>query len=130
MNSLVLRRNDLLDNFFDKFFENDFFNWNNKYSYSESFEIMKVKEQEDDLLIYVNVAGLKKDDIKLEISEKRVLTISYKGGRLEDEEISLKNSFTLPKYVDPESADANVDNGVLRITLKKAVKDKKLIEVK
>lgn len=90
----------------------------------------------------VDLPGVKKEDIKVDLKEN-VITIS--GERRHKEEISEKDfyrvetrfgkfsrSFTLPDDADIENIDASSDNGVLEVVIPKLAKPKgvKTIEVK
>ncbi len=103
-----------------------------------------VNTREDDKAYHIEVdlPGVKKDDIHVDVSEG-VLTIS--GERKFKEEVKEKDyykiessfgkferSFRLPDDVDEEHIDAQTKDGVLEVTLPKVKKEekKKKIEVK
>ena len=90
----------------------------------------------------VDLPGVKKEDIKVDLKEN-VITVS--GERRHKEEINEKDyyrletrfgkfsrSFTLPDDADIENIDASSDNGVLEVVIPKLAKAKgvKTIEVK
>lgn len=92
--------------------------------------------------IDIDLPGVKKEDIKVDLKEN-VITIS--GERRHKEEISEKDfyrvetrfgkfsrSFTLPDDADIENIDASTDSGVLEVVIPKLAKPKgvKTIEVK
>lgn len=79
--------------------------------------------------IEVDLPGVKKEDIHVEVKDNR-LTIS--GERKTKEEVNeesyhriessygkFERSFTLPEDVDAENVDASCDNGVLEVVLPK-----------
>jgi HSP20 family protein len=87
-------------------------------------------ETTDEYVFKLDVPGLSKEDVKVEI-ENGVLTIS--GTRKEDKEAkkedylriesyegAFSRSFTLPKNVDAEKVVANIKNGVLELRVGKA----------
>lgn len=91
--------------------------------------------------IEVDLPGVKKEDIHVEVKDNR-LTIS--GERKTKEEVNeesyhriessygkFERSFTLPEDIDAENVDASCDNGVLEVVLpKKERSPSKKIQVK
>lgn len=91
--------------------------------------------------IEVDLPGVKKEDIKVDVSD-RTLTIS--GNRHSKEEVNEKDyyryessygkfqrSFTLPDNVDTENVTASCEDGVLEVVVPKTQKEEtKKIEVK
>ena len=84
---------------------------------------LDVVENDDNYLVYVDVPGYERSDIKLQF-EDDTLTINVKerdskGTILsERSKPSAKRSYTF-KGVDKESIKANLENGVLLVTLNK-----------
>ena len=91
-----------------------------------------VREREKDFLIDVELPGIEKKDIKVEVKND-VLTIS--GERNDEHEVSEKGyrnverhygkferSFTLPDTVKAENITAAYKNGVMTLTLPKTEK--------
>jgi HSP20 family protein len=91
-----------------------------------------IHENKKDLVISASLAGLKKEDIKVDIDED-VITIS--GEKKEEKEQEDKNyyrreqsygsfqrSIKLPDYVDADKAKAAYKNGVLEIKIPKIAK--------
>lgn len=99
-----------------------------------------VSENEKEFLIDVEVPGLNKEDIHVDL-ENRTLTISGERSREEKEETkqyhrierhygSFSRSFTLPDNIDEKSVEASYNNGILHIVIgKKEEMTKKKIEV-
>ena len=98
-----------------------------------------VVENDDEFIIEMELAGVKKEDIIID-TENDVLTIEAE--RKKDEELKysrretyvgkLKRSFVLPDNVDAEAIKASLSEGILSVTIPKAVdetKKKKQIEV-
>lgn len=103
---------------------------------------VNTREGEFAYLVDVDLPGVKKEDIKVDLN-KGVLTIS--GERKTKEEVKQEDyykietyfgkfsrSFTLPDNVDIENIEAKSDNGVLEIVIPKLKDDvsKKSIEIK
>ncbi len=93
-----------------------------------------VDESEQAYLVCVDVPGVRKEDIKVDMSDN-ILTVS--GERKHQDEVKegrshlyersfgkFRRSFTLPSTVDTEHIEANVEDGVLRIVLPKSEQSK------
>jgi HSP20 family protein len=72
-----------------------------------------VSETEEKFLLSVDLPGMKKEDIKIELKDQ-VLTIS--GERKTEK---YQRSFTLPTVVDGNKVEARYEDGVLELTLPK-----------
>ncbi len=93
------------------------------------------RETEDAYFIEIDLPGVKKDDIEIDVKDN-VLTVS--GERKVKEEMKEENyykiesrygkftrSFTLPKNVNIDKISANSENGVLEIKIPKLEEVKK-----
>jgi HSP20 family protein len=89
-----------------------------------------IAEDENNMYLHVELAGLAKEDVQVTVSDDRVLTI--KGERKNENKEEGKNfvrvervygefarSFQLPDNVKADDIDAKFENGVLNITLPK-----------
>ncbi|MEN3027327.1 MAG: Hsp20/alpha crystallin family protein [Chlorobiota bacterium] len=100
-----------------------------------------ITEDEQHIYIHAELPGVRKEDVKVSISEDRVLTIQ--GEKKEERKEEGRNflrmervfgsfcrSFALPENVKIDEVDAKFENGVLTITLPKVTPSKpKEIEV-
>ncbi|MBD3248017.1 Hsp20 family protein [Candidatus Falkowbacteria bacterium] len=111
----------------DQWIEND---------YEEGQLAIDVYETEDQIIIKSTMAGVKPEDIDISINND-MLTI--RGKREEEENIreenylykecywgSFSRSIILPTEVDNKNIDAELENGVLTVSLKKVTRDKKI----
>ncbi len=86
-------------------------------------------ETENDYVFKLQVPGMSKDDIKVEVKEN---TLTIGGERKEDTEVKRENyhrvesysgafsrSFVLPKNVDSSNVEAQLKNGVLELRVSK-----------
>lgn len=89
-----------------------------------------VEETEHAYLLSVDLPGLKKEEVKVDLSEN-VLTISGErkretenkengGRRYESSYGHFMRSFTLPQSIDASKVEANMEDGVLRVALPKS----------
>jgi HSP20 family protein len=120
----------------DNFFEKPFFN-------GEKLPAVNIRETKDNYEVEVAVPGFKKDDFKV-TTENGLLTISAETKFEKNEEkenytrqefscSSFARSFSLPENVVEEDISANYHDGLLKIELKKSVKNlppKKEVKVK
>ncbi len=85
-----------------------------------------VVDRPEDLLVLINLPGVEKSDIDLQLTED-LLTVTAKGIEQEGRYIRrerpgiLKREIKLPAEVKPEEARAKSQNGVLEVQLPKLV---------
>jgi HSP20 family protein len=81
-----------------------------------------VYEDDAAYMAVLDLPGVKKEDVKLDLVE-RTLTVSAERRRQQaDAPVqALQRSFTLPKDVSTEAITAKLEEGVLTLTLPKAV---------
>lgn len=101
----------------------------------------EITEQDGHYLLSIDVPGIRKDDIKINVTDN-VLTVSGERKReekTEDSKVrrversygSFKRSFTLPNTIDADQIEAHYEDGVLELSLPKApTAQAKTIEIK
>jgi len=143
---LLERREDFFRSFrelqreIDRIFD-DFFRMGPRETGGRFVPDVDIYETENDLVIELDVPGLKKDDIKISVQDG-ILVISGEKRIERDEKKKnymivercfgkFERAFNLPDYVDAEKIKAKYENGVLMINIpKKEGKKKKVIDVK
>ncbi len=124
----------------DKFFDDDFFTLPASNYSAIRNPLHDVIETDKDYIVEVSLAGVKKENIKIDI-EDDVLTINAE--RKENEQKYNKKqtyygkyvkSFTLPESIDKENIQASFEDGILKLGIPKmeieAKKEVKQIEIK
>jgi HSP20 family protein len=117
---------------FDRFFENDMFDWTNR-NFSDTnttLPSVNVKEDKDSFVVEMAAPGFEKDDFKIELnndvltisSEKKMENETKEDARFTKREFSYQSfcrSFTLPVTVENEKISAKYENGILNIAIPK-----------
>lgn len=102
-----------------------------KFDFAPSCEIT---EQENNYLMKVDLPGVKKDQVKVEVDGDR---LTIRAERKEEKEENTKKrhlseiaygsyvrSFSVPQAIDPNKIEAKFDDGVLTVTVPKAQANK------
>lgn len=102
---------------------------------SESVPSVNISEDKNEYRIAMAAPGLKKSDIKIELSDGVLTISSEKEDSKEEKESrytrkeysysSFSRSFMLPEQVDQDHIDAGYENGVLLLVLPKKEESKK-----
>jgi HSP20 family protein len=119
---------NLLDSFFDDLFEFKTLSGNGMVVRNPLHDII---ETEKDFQVQMALAGVKKEDITLNV-ENGVLNIKAER-KASDQKFNIKQtfygkyekSFTLPDSVDGENIQAAFEDGMLKLTIPKLVELKK-----
>ncbi|MFA5417162.1 MAG: Hsp20/alpha crystallin family protein [Bacteroidales bacterium] len=128
----LVRFSNQFPSLFDRFFENDMFDWSNK-NYSDTnttLPSVNIKEDHDGFEVELAVPGFKKNDFKIELnnnvltisSEKKVENETKDGQYFNKREFSYQSfsrSFTLPGTVESEKIKAKYVDGILKIEMPK-----------
>lgn len=78
----------------------------------------EVSEQDDHYAISLDIPGVKKDEIKIEVLDKN-LTISGERKKFEKSYGTFKRSFVLPSTVSTDKIEAHYEDGVLNLYVPK-----------
>ena len=127
--TLVRRTNRNLDSLMNDFMGGDFFmNQNGMYCGHKTLPAVNIIEDENQYLIELAAAGLKKEDFTIELNNGR-LSVSAKPVEGEDKVkytqrefnyAGFNRTFAVPKQkVDDGAISASYVNGVLRVALPK-----------
>lgn len=128
----LVRFSNAYPTLFDRFFDNDLFDWSNRNfsSTNTTLPSVNIKETNDDFEVEVAAPGFSKTDFKIELNHD-VLTVSSdkeienetKDGqqftRREFSYQSFSRSFTLPNSADSDKIKALYENGILKIVIPK-----------
>jgi len=143
----LVRFSNQMPSLFDRFFENDLFDWSNQnYSNTNTtLPAVNIKEDKDGFEVEMSAPGLDKKDFKIELnnnvltisSEKEVENETKEGQQFTRREFSYQSfsrSFTLPETVEGEKIKAKYESGILSINIPKKEEAKtkpvKQIEIK
>lgn len=97
-------------------------------------------ETDKEVVFTAEIPGIKKEDMKINVTENRIdVSVETKGEKEKKEREEyyyesryqgFKSSYSTPVEIDPEKVKASYKNGVLEIRAKKAeIKEKKKIEI-
>ncbi len=132
---------------FDRFFENDMFDWSNRNfsNTNTTLPAVNIKEDKDGFEVEMSAPGFEKGDFKIELnnslltisSEKKIENETKEGQHFTRKEFSYQSfsrSFTLPETVEGEKIAAKYENGILSVSIPKKEEAKprpvKQIEIK
>ena len=128
----LVRFSNQFPSLFDRFFENDMFDWSNRnYSTTNTtLPSVNIKEDTEGYKVEVAAPGFSKKDFKIEInndvltisSEKKVEDETKEGEQFTKREFSYQSfsrSFSLPHTVENEKISAKYENGILNIIIPK-----------
>ena len=143
----LVRFSNQMPSLFDRFLENDLFDWSNRnYSNTNTtLPAVNIKEDEDGFEVEMSAPGLDKKDFKIELnnsvltisSEKKIENETKEGQQFSRREFSYQSfsrSFSLPESAESEKIEAKYENGILTVNIPKKEEAKpkptKQIEIK
>lgn len=100
-----------------------------------------VEETDDRFMLSLDLPGVNKDDVKIEIQDNQLLISGHRKQEHEHKDSSrvsieriygeFQRAFTIPSQVDPEKIEAVFQDGVLHVAVPKVESAKpKMIEIK
>ena len=117
---------------FDRFFENDLFDWSSRNfsNTNTTLPSVNIKESSENFEVEVAAPGFTKNDFRIELnhdlltvsSDKQIDNETKEGQQFSLREFSYQSfsrSFTLPNTADSEKIGAKYENGILRILIPK-----------
>lgn len=128
---------DRMDAMFDSFFRSDDLVEDKSKEYRRA--IANTRETNKEYITEIEIPGIDKKDINVSVTDNGIEVKAESKSEIKDKD-KLEKSYvkfyrhvSLPKNVDPNKANAEYKNGVLKITvpkLKIEQKKKKLLEIK
>lgn len=137
------RMESVFDRFLDRFFS-DFFprRWRGEWLPQMAWTpVVDLLDKQGHLLLRADLPGLKREDIKISVSDDNLLTISGETKQLREENResfyrcercygAFSRTVQLPVGVIPEKVEATLKDGILEVKLpKKEVKKAKELEI-
>lgn len=129
---LLVKNSNQLPSLFDRFFEGDLFDWNNRNfsNTNTTLPSVNIKEDSDRFTVEVAAPGFEKTDFKIELkhnsltisSEKKVENEAKEGEFFTKREFSYQSftrSFTLPQIADGDKIEAVYEKGILTVSIPK-----------
>ena len=121
-----------LPSLFDRFFENDMYDWSNK-NFSDTnttLPAVNIKANDEGFSVEMVVPGFEKTDFKIDLnnnlltisSEKKIENELKEGEQFTRREYSYQSfsrSFTLPDTANGEEITAKYKNGILNVIIPK-----------
>jgi HSP20 family protein len=117
---------------FDRFFDNDLFDWSNRNfsTTNTTLPSVNIRESKESFEVEVAAPGLNKNDFKIELNHDLLTVSSEKKVEHETKDDqhftcrefsyqSFNRSFTLPNIADSEKIEAKYENGILKVTIPK-----------
>lgn len=78
-----------------------------------------IYENKDEILIYADIPGVTQEDLAVNF-DKDQLTIEARRAAGSERAFDYKRTFVVPRGIDAERIGANLQNGVLKLTLPKS----------
>lgn len=115
---------------FDRFLENDMFDWSNRNfsNTNTTLPAVNIKEDKDGYEVEMSAPGFEKNDFNIELnnglltisSEKKIENEIKEGQQYTRREFSYQSfsrSFTLPETIESDKISAKYENGILSIRI-------------
>ncbi|MGZ3653180.1 MAG: Hsp20/alpha crystallin family protein [Bdellovibrionota bacterium] len=114
-----------MDRMFEDFWSGNLAKGMSEFSQAAFRPLYNVEEKGSHFLLTMDVPGFSKDDIKVEVldnqlhiyGEKKTEHEEKKGKRFESSYGSIEQWLSLPQNTKPETVEAQIENGVLRVAI-------------
>ena len=127
--NMGLRNVSNLFDYVNDSFEKDYDDWPTNFKNWASDNNTHFNETDEGYEFYVALPGLTKEQVDVSVLDNRV-KIAAKG-KSATREVEYDKTFAVPTKADPESLEAEMENGMLSITISKREKEKnRTIKVK
>ncbi len=151
----MYRMQEQMDSMFDNFFSGSPFRTQNLLEDSSSNgnivncnykqPISDIYETDSEVIAEVEIPGINKDDIKVHVSDKGIEIKAETKNEVEQEDkkkgmyrcernySGFSRFFSLPNNIDPDKADAEYKDGILKVKVPKLEiekQEKKLLDIK
>ncbi len=128
----IVKFTNQFPSFFDRFLENDMFDWNNK-NFSETnttIPAVNIKANDEAFEVEMVAPGFEKNDFKIDLNNNLLTISSEKKSENELKESeqftrreysyqSFSRSFSLPDTADNEKITAKYEDGILKVIIPK-----------
>ncbi|HPE85774.1 MAG: Hsp20/alpha crystallin family protein [Bacteroidales bacterium] len=128
----LVRFSNQLPGLFDRFFDNELFDWSNRNfsTTNTTLPSVNIKEDVDGYEVEMAAPGLTKKDFCIELNNNTLTISSEKKEEKEEKDDQLftrkefsyqsfRRSFTLPATVESDKIAAKYDNGILKVSIPK-----------
>jgi len=129
---LLVRNSNQMPSLFDRFFDGEMFDWNNRNfsNTNTTLPSVNIKDNADAFTVEVAAPGFEKGDFKIELN-RNLLTVSSEKqveNETKENEVftkrefsyqSFTRSFTLPQIADGDKIEASYESGILVISIPK-----------
>ncbi len=128
----LIRFTNQFPSLFDRFFDNDLFDWSNRNfsNTNTTLPSVNIKEDNDAFEVEMAAPGFEKKDFNIDLnnnllsisSEKQVDNETKEGQQFTRREFSYQSfsrSFTLPSFVESDKISAKYEGGILKVHIPK-----------
>lgn len=115
-----------VQDYFDRLWDNTINNFYSDFSLSNQHLIDSKVNEDGTINIFIDVPGIKSEDISMQISNRIISIKAERKGR--NSKWSLNKSFSIQEIYDEDSLKAELSDGVLTLTLNKLPEKNKEIK--
>jgi HSP20 family molecular chaperone IbpA len=82
--------------------------------------LVDIYESKDEILIFADVPGVGSDDLAIHMDKDQLTIEARRAATGTEQAFDYKRTFVVPRGIDAENIGANLQNGVLKLTLPKS----------